>query len=113
MEIVDPKGGQGRIAFMTQKIKAMFKNRKRRKSDEYIFTKGNDEKLKDPPRIFHDVVAALGLNNNVTDPRRKVVFHSCRHSFASWHVSAGTDIYAVKSLLGHSNISMTESVIAT
>jgi integrase len=108
MEIVDPKGGQGRIAFMTQKIKAMFKNRKRRKPDEYIFTKENGEKLKDPPRIFHDVIAVLGLNNGVTDPRRKVVFHTCRHTFASWHVSAGTDIYAVKSLLGHSNISMTE-----
>ena len=108
IEIVDPKGGEGRVAFMTQKIKTMFKNRKRQNPDEYIFTKENGEKLNDPPRIFHDVVAALGLNKNVTDSRRKVVFHTCRHTFASWHVTAGTDIYAVKSLLGHSNISMTE-----
>lgn len=108
IEVVDPKGGQGRPAFMTAKVKAMFKNMKRRNPDEYIFTKENGEKLNDPPRVFHDVVETLGLNNNVTDSRRKVVFHTCRHTFASWHVTAGTDIYAVKSLLGHSNISMTE-----
>ena len=108
IEVVDPKGVQGRPAFMTGKIKTMFKNMKRRNPDEYIFTKENGDKLNDPPRIFHDTVAALGLNNGVTDPRRKVYFHTCRHTFASWHVSAGTDIYAVKSLLGHSNISMTE-----
>jgi len=108
IEVVDPKGGQGRVAFMTVKVKAMFNKMKRRKPDEYIFTNENGEKLNDPPRIFHDVVAELGLNKGVTDPRRKVVFHTCRHSFASWHVTAGTDIYAVKSLLGHSNISMTE-----
>lgn len=108
IEVVDPKGVQGRPAFMTGKIKTMFKDMKRRESDKYIFTKENGDKLNDPPKIFHDTVAALGLNNGVTDPRRKVYFHTCRHTFASWHVSAGTDIYAVKSLLGHSNISMTE-----
>lgn len=107
MEIVDPKGGPSRVAFMTGKIKTMFKNMKRRKPEDYIFIK-NGEKLNYPPRIFHDVVAALGFNNGINDPRRKVYFHTCRHTFASWHVTAGTDIYAVKSLLGHSNISMTE-----
>jgi integrase len=107
IEIVDPKGGQGRPAFMTGKVKTLFKNMKRRKIDDYIFIQ-NGEKLNDPPRVFHDVVDEIGLNNGVNDPRRKVVFHSLRHTFASWHVTAGTDIYAVKSLLGHSNISMTE-----
>jgi integrase len=107
IEIVDPKGGQGRVAFMTGKVKTLFKNMKRRKIDDYIFIQ-NGEKLNDPPRVFHDVVDEIGLNNGVNDPRRKVVFHTCRHTFASWHVTAGTDIYAVKSLLGHSNISMTE-----
>ena len=108
IEVVDPKGGQGRAAFMTGKIKAMFKNIKRGKPNDYIFTKKDGEKLKDTPKEFSKVVDELGFNNGITDTRRKVCFHSCRHTFASWHVSAGTDIYAVKSLMGHSNIAMTE-----
>jgi len=65
-------------------------------------------KLKDTPKVFFKVVDELGLNDDVSDSRRKVVFHSLRHTFASWHVMAGTDIYTVKKLMGHSNIAMTE-----
>ncbi len=35
-------------------------------------------------------------------------FHSLRHTFASWLVQAGTPIYSVQKLLGHSDIKVTE-----
>lgn len=107
IDVVDPKSGRGRVAYMTGKVKAMFDKMKPGKPNDYIFTKDNAP-LRDTPKDFSKVVNELKLNESVTDPRRKIVFHSLRHTFASWHVSAGTDIYAVKSLLGHSNISMTE-----
>ncbi len=108
IRVMDPKGGEGRAAFMTEKVKTMFEAMKRRGPDDYIFTKNNGERLKDTPREFFEVVAELGLNNGITDHRQRVCFHSCRHSFASWHVTAGTDLYTVKELLGHSVIAMTE-----
>ena len=108
IRVMDPKGGEGRAAFMTEKVKAMFEAMKRRGPDEYIFAKGNGERLKDTPREFSEAVSDLGLNSGITDHRQRVCFHTCRHSFASWHVTAGTDLYTVKELMGHSVIAMTE-----
>lgn len=106
--VMDPKGGEGRAAFMTEKVKVMFEAMKRREPDDYVFTGKRGDRLKDTPIVFFEVVADLGLNKGITDRRQRVCFHTCRHSFASWHVTAGTDIYTVKSLLGHSVIAMTE-----
>jgi site-specific recombinase XerD len=38
----------------------------------------------------------------------KVCFHTCRHTFASWLVERGTDLFQVSKLLGHSTIALTE-----
>ena len=46
-------------------------------------------------------------NDSVEDSRLKVVFHACRHSFASWLVADGTDLFQVKELMSHKTIAMT------
>ncbi|WP_417908558.1 tyrosine-type recombinase/integrase, partial [Candidatus Electronema sp. PJ] len=37
-----------------------------------------------------------------------LVFHSCRHTCASWLVQAGVPLITVKEILGHSTIALTE-----
>jgi integrase len=108
IRVMDAKGGEGRAAFMTAKVKTMFEAMKRRGPDDYVFTRKNDKPLKDIPLIFSETVKELSLNQDIKDQRQKVCFHTCRHTFASWHVTAGTDLYTVKELLGHSVIAMTE-----
>jgi len=52
-------------------------------------------------------VKDLGLNDGITDRRQKLVFHSLRHTFASWLVQMGKPLYTVSQLLGHSDLKMT------
>jgi integrase len=35
-------------------------------------------------------------------------FHDLRHTFASWYMMCGGDLYELAKILGHSNIKMTE-----
>lgn len=57
--------------------------------------------------MFRKLADELGLNEGIDDKRHKLVFHSLRHTFASWLALAGTDIYRIKTLMRHKNISMT------
>jgi len=44
----------------------------------------------------------------VTDQRQKIVFHTCRHTFASWLAIQGTPIFTIAKLMGHKSIAMSE-----
>jgi len=44
----------------------------------------------------------------LNDSRDKVVFHTLRHTFASWLAINGTPIYTIKELMRHKSLSMTE-----
>jgi len=58
---------------------------------------------------FHRLVEAVGLNEGLdkSDRQRRVVFHTLRHTFASWLALAGVDIYRIKTLMRHKTLEMT------
>jgi integrase len=62
---------------------------------------------KKAPKQFRKAVKNCGFNDGISDRRQRVVFHTLRHTFASWLVQAGVPIAAVSQLLGHSNIQLT------
>jgi site-specific recombinase XerD len=106
--ILDAKSGHGRAAFMTEKIKKMFSDMKRGNNDVLVFLQRNKTPYHEIPVIFRDVVKDLKFNENVSDTRQRVCFHTLRHTKASWQAESGTDLYVIKELLGHGSITLTE-----
>ena len=72
----------------------------------YYFLFSN-RKIKQVSPIFSNAVIDTKLNHNISDNREKIVFHSLRHTFASWLVQSGIDIIIVGNLLGHRSLQVT------
>ena len=106
--IRNPKNGQTRVTFMSEAVKSMFLEMEPGKAGGFVFqNSGENYLMSQIPDSFMKAVNKLKLNDSIEDSRLKVVFHTCRHSFASWLVADGTDLFTVRELMGHKSIAMT------
>lgn len=103
----DTKSGRNRHAYMTTAVKDMLTVRQQNRESDKVFIAITGGQVDRISKTFSRVVDELGLNAGINDPRHKIVFHSCRHTFASWLVESGVSLYIVQKLLGHENISQT------
>lgn len=76
----------------------------------YLFPSegGVARNAKSMARIMARIMAKLGWNDGVNDARNRVVWHTLRHTFATRMLEDGTDIYALKILMGHASVTTTE-----
>ena len=109
LSLLDTKSGKCRAAIMTDAVKDMLAARQAVTIlSGLVFPSRTGERIVEMSNTFQLVADGMGLNNGVTDRRQKVVFHTCRHTFASWLVEQGVDLYVVRELMGHGSLSMTE-----
>lgn len=100
INIVDTKTQNNRIIPMNSVVLKLLKRNESNKLDDYVFHFSK-------PKLFINAVKLSGLNDGITDRRQKFVFHTLRHTFASWLILEGIPIVVVSKLLGHRNISTT------
>lgn len=106
--LTETKSGKDRVVPMTGAVHAMFEERARSGGNGLVFPDGNGGRRKSMSNTFDRAVDELGLNAGVSDSKSRLVFHSCRHTCASWLVQAGVPLITVKEILGHSTIALTE-----
>jgi len=107
--IKDTKNVHNRVATLTPKLKAMLKPYLAdKKPTDLVFPDARGRQRIEISHSFDRAVASLGFNKDVTDRRQQVVFHTCRHTFASWLAQKGVPLYVIQKLMGHETSEMTE-----
>ena len=122
--IRDPKNTINRHAFIVEEVRAMLERRfTQQTKNEYIFPAANGKQRQWIPETFNRVIDTLGLNDSgefsvnskgeqvpvkIKDRRQRIVFHTLRHTFASWLVQRGEPLYTVAKLMGHNSLEMTQ-----
>ena len=106
--IKNTKSERNRKAITTKNVKTMFEKMDKYDHTNIVFLSRKGEKTTEVSMSFDRAIDKLGFNKGIMARRQKVVFHTLRHTYASWLVMSGVDLYTVQRLMEHSTISMTE-----
>lgn len=105
--VVDAKNGESRAVYMTAAAVQMFAEMQRGAANELVFPATNGKRMERISNVFAAAANHIGLNEGITDRRMKFVFHSLRHSCASWLVNSGVELPVIAKILGHKTLAMT------
>lgn len=110
------KSGRARHAVMTPDVAQALADMPRMSRNDLLFPARDGGVMKAASETFPRAVDALGLNRMdpsdpaslpITDNRQRVVFHTLRHTYASWLALAGEHELSLSELLGHTSTAMT------
>jgi integrase len=100
IRLVETKSKQPRVVPLSTRAVAVFVARPRISDSPFIFTNpSTGHRYKTVKRAFQTACRRSGIED--------FRFHDLRHTFASWAVQNGADLYRVSRILGHSTLQMT------
>lgn len=120
--IAESKSGRARHAVMTQEVASAFSSLVFGNRTDLVFPSRNGGVMHEVSETFFRAVNALGLNDTgetiirpngeiehvkISDRRQKVVFHTLRHTYASWLAKSGQGQFTIADRLGHHSLQMT------
>jgi integrase len=108
VHILDRNGKPGGVVYLNEKSRPVMERRlASKRPGPLVFSPPWGGKVRENiSQRFKVLADALGFNRNIDDPRQRVVFHTLRHTFASWLALSGKDIYTIKELMRHKTLAM-------
>lgn len=106
--IFEPKNNTTRHVPINTISHEILSKRLPRDPDGLFFTQESGKPIKQAGRLFKRCVDLAGFNKGIADKRNHIVFHTLRHTFASWLIQRGTPLEVVGELLGHKTLAMTK-----
>jgi integrase len=100
--IPDAKSGRGRYVPLSPQAVALLDNLPKQPDNPYVFCGHlRGQRLVNVAKPWVRIKKAAKLPHDFRP-------HDLRHTFASWGVSTGIDLYQIQTLLGHSTMQMTQ-----
>lgn len=107
IRLSETKNYRGRTVYLTKEAKAELKAIPL-EPGQLVFPGRDGIQKKRISRAFPRAVEKLDFNKGIKATRDKVVFHTLRHTFASWLAIEGVPLYVISQLLGHRTLEMTK-----
>jgi integrase len=85
----------------------MLQRRREAVDNSLVFPSRDGDRFKKLSHSFYKTIKDLGWNDGIEDKRQRVVFHTLRHTFASWLAMQGESLLTIKELMGHKTVEMT------
>lgn len=110
--ILDSKNSKTGFVEITERMERALKEimPRYRHPGQLVFPAKHGGVMRQVSSTFNKICGEM-FNKGVTDLRQRIVFHSLRHTFCSWLVLEGVDLYVVKELARHENLEMTERYV--
>lgn len=104
------KNGAPFVLILTEEVIGELKRFKHKGNpDEYVFCGRNPYKPAKFNRVWEQALVDAKLaNTKETSSDEKLVFHSLRHTHASWLAQQGAPLLAIADSMGHKSLSMTK-----